>query len=41
LPALGNSKNSKFARLETAAKYVHESPVKLIAKIKEADELWK
>ena len=31
---------AKFSRLETATRYVHESPVKLMAKIREADKLW-
>lgn len=32
---------AKFARLDTALKYVHKSPTKILSKTEEADELWK
>jgi len=32
---------AKFARLETALAYVHQAPVKILAKTREADKLWK
>jgi len=32
---------AKFARLETALAYVHQVPVKILTKVREADKLWK